>query len=338
METFFLVFVLALALAGGLFFSAGMGLRARMEPREGRLNYWQAFQVRSILTDWRVSVAEEQESVVFRTFYSYLALVWATILIAIGIGFVLAAIVLSGLVLAMLGTLLVKVPSPIQYVVLVVYIVIVTGSVSGLLFAMRQIRSKAAHGVRFGDLSQRRSADYRSPLIHLLALPTFLLITLSTILLGLSLGPVALRVQALSSVLFMPGWTLWIIPALMLAIVALIEGLIARIARFPRFLLTLAPEMARRYDDMLRAIFAGWLLTSEFLAIGCLAWAQYGLINLILIALHSTPSGALSALLGLSYISVIPLLLVASLVSARHGRLGGRISRQICRVQLGGAS
>ncbi len=101
-----------------------------------------------------------------------------------------------------------------------------------------------------------------------------------------------------------------------------------RVVRFPRLLATLAPEIARELDDLLRAILVGWLLFVEFATIATFMWAQNTFLNMSITYLHQELPVFPSILMMFNYLCGLAMLFAGIFISTRRGRLGGHISRQ----------
>ena len=326
---FLLFYILGPALVGGLLLLAGKRLRLGNQ----KMNAWQESQVRLLLTEWRIVIAQEKETQVTNVLYDCLTILLASTLIAVGAAMLLFASVMICLALRVFGTLLIPLSPRVQPLVELLYATFVLGSGAGFLSALKQIRRRAQQGIRYGDLRQRQVADYRSLFLQALPLLCLLLIGSVTVIFAPYIGS-STRLEFMGAVFALPGWTIWIIPMLLVTVTVMAEIHIARVVRFPRLLVTLDPELARGFDDLLRAMLVGWLLCCEFLAIGMLSWAQYGLVNMNISSLHHGVPGIISMLLVLSYICGFLMIFAGVLVSSRRGRLGGKISQQFQQVKL----
>ena len=210
----------------------------------------------------------------------------------------------------------------IQFFVAYLYLLAMLGMGAGFAVGMMHTRSTMRRTVKYADAQARRVSDYRSPLLPWLFLLPFGFSILMTVIITPHVGAL-LHIPSSDSPFTLANnpFTLSIIPSMMLVLFGVLEFLLRRIVALPRSPIALAPEKARRADDMMRATTIGSLLYIELLAVAALmTLQQYLLFSGLSLPLIRHYFGFLSSSLWL--FALLQLLGLAVLVV--RGRLGGR--------------
>lgn len=176
-------------------------------------------------------------------------------------------------------------------------------------------------------IRQRQRSDYRSGLLQGVPLACLALLIVETSLLTPYLG-IFVQFPWGRNAFDLPLWTIWIIPCVLVLFIAAAEATSARIVRFPRLPISIAPGMARELDDHLRATLIGLVLALEYIAVGALAWAQTTSLSMCLTFSHQLLPTVLEVTLTFGFLSNFVLIFTGLAISTRRGRLGGRASRQ----------
>lgn len=328
---FFILFPLSL---GGICLVVGYAFKRKHTS----VNIQQQQNLQRMLASWQVKV-DAQSQIILDT-NKRMNTLKAFMFFGAGTGLLVAAIILACITLFTTGTLLLAGSSiSVEPFGEVTLLLMAAGIWLGQLAWFRKLKRASTRHIAFGDLRRRLASDYRSPFLH--AIPLILIIIATAItFVCLSIIHTPVRISMMNGItVWWPGWTLLIVPVMMLLLIAGVEVGIGNVVRFPRLLTTNEPERAHHIDDMLRATTTGYLIGYEYYLVGNLQWMQ---MRLLWTALSVIPEARIpfyiSAWVLISYFIWIVLLIVGLCSWAWEGHLGGTVSGWPWRKAIAGRS
>ncbi|BCL83019.1 hypothetical protein ccbrp13_54840 [Ktedonobacteria bacterium brp13] len=293
---------------------------------------WEEQIWRRDLLVWQVSTPESDS---FPQLIQDIAQYWkpasVTLVFSIGIALLLFSVSWNVLSLLVTGTFTGLLEQNGNLITLGFVLFVILGYGCGTILGMWRVRRHGHDRMAFGDLRQRRLTDYRSiifPCILIVLIAFIVILTLFTALYGGS----TLHIQFVSGKSIdqpKSPWLLGAVPAFMLLSVGILEVCMTRVVVFSRIPIMVNPVIARRADDMLRAIEIGMLTGIEFFTLGTLMQVQFRL----LVPLSSTSHTAILEI-ALTLTFLLGGLLVffgISITGFFRGRLGGKVSGWIGR-------
>ena len=288
---------------------------------------WEEQVWRRDLLLWRVSTPENDNFFqVAQDIAQYWKPIFVTVAFSVGIAMLLFSVIWNVLSLLTTGTLTGLLEPNGNLLTLGLALFVALGYGCGAVLGMWRARKRARDRVTYGDLRQRRLTDYRSIVFPCVLAGLIAYIIILTYLLA-PYGGSDLHLQFISGrSINLPKspWLLGVVPAFMLVCIGILEAAMARLVVFARLLIMPDPVVARRADDMLRAMEIGMLTGMEFWMIGTLMQVQCRL----LVPLGTASQNGfyqialfVAILVGMF---LVPLGLI--LIGFFRGRLGGKVS------------
>lgn len=163
--------------------------------------------------------------------------------------------------------------------ILILALVFLIGSGSGILMGIWQMRQQTVGMVNYGDVRQRRVSDYRSSFFWGCIVVALVALCAVTVFFAPFMGSYHIQLAS-GQKLILPNnnFFLCITPCVMICFIALIECFIVLVVTQPRFLLLPNPTISQRADDMIRSWLIGLLQGEEFWVVGMLYQFQYRLL------------------------------------------------------------
>lgn len=279
---------------------------------------------------WQIVEKEDELPIIAQTIQCY----WNRFILSslyLCLGVTLVVLTIGGALISFLITRnpigLVTKGSDLQ--ILILALVFLIGSGSGIIIGIWQMRRQAVGKVNYGDVRQRRVSDYRSSIFVGCIAVSFIMLCAVTVFFAPFMGPFYLQLTN-GQKLILPNNSsfLCIVPCLMVCFIVLLEWFMVCVVAQPRFLILPNPAVSQRTDDVIRSWLIGLLQGEEFWVIGILYQFQYRLLWSGHIALLDNVMG-LEIMLFTIFLLGWFFMMCGFLCYISHGQLYGRVKRRI---------